>query len=276
MVDRDIRPGLTSGTPELTSSSTLRCPEDLSSGAGTRGVEDEISDGSKRKEGPCQLERISCNFEYLRHAKLDPPVTKVALSELDLERIINNPKLRHDLNFDSIVAFRPNVDGSHSKRKAAEAKKYWDALAVELELYINRQGPTHQVTIDRRHQKTLCSSPNPLKAVLIRLPRMFVAIREILQTLIPQDQLFTIEVHLDMDMLGRELENGVCDFVRLIEWLGSMLIGSCSPLRDDLILSMTAELKRGVCSNDPQTIVGALRSLFGILEMMRLVRRGTA
>ena len=39
---------------------------------------------------------------------LEPPVTKKTLSELDVNKIVHNPKLRHDINFDPDLHFRPN------------------------------------------------------------------------------------------------------------------------------------------------------------------------
>ncbi|KAK4188836.1 hypothetical protein QBC35DRAFT_183692 [Podospora australis] len=45
---------------------------------------------------------------------LEPPVTKTTLSELDVTKIMYIPKLRHDINFDPELHFRPNIDG---KRK---------------------------------------------------------------------------------------------------------------------------------------------------------------
>ena len=257
--DRDTRPITASDAPHVISPAAGGRPESLISGAERKGFEHVVSEES-RFGNLYQSKDFGFNLEYLRYAKLDPPVTKSAFSELDLERIIDNPRLRHDLNFDSVVAFRPNVDGSQSKRKAAEAKRYWDALVVELELYIDRQHQTHQNAITV-----------PPRTSIIRLPRMFLVIREILHTLISQDQRATIEAHLDIDTISQELDNGVCDFIGHIEWLGYVLISSCSPLRDDLISGTTAELKRAVYRNDSHKIVDGLRSLFGILEMMRLV-----
>lgn len=42
---------------------------------------------------------------------LEPPVTKATMSELDVSKIIHNPKLRHDVNFDPELHFPPDVDG---------------------------------------------------------------------------------------------------------------------------------------------------------------------
>ena len=46
---------------------------------------------------PAPTESSVTPFKQL---SLDPPITKHTLSELDVTKIIHNPKLRHDINFD--------------------------------------------------------------------------------------------------------------------------------------------------------------------------------
>jgi hypothetical protein len=46
-----------------------------------------------------------------------PPVTATSLTELDLQRIMNNTKLRADINFDGDLHFRPNLDGPEGQEK---------------------------------------------------------------------------------------------------------------------------------------------------------------
>ena len=48
---------------------------------------------------------------------VEPPVTKGTLSELDTNKIVNNPKLRHDINFDPDLHFRLNLDGEGGRKK---------------------------------------------------------------------------------------------------------------------------------------------------------------
>ena len=67
-----------------------------------------------------------------RNATEQPPITPDSLTELDMPRIINNPKLRHDVNFDRELHFRPNLDGARGKEKIKSANDYWKALEAEL------------------------------------------------------------------------------------------------------------------------------------------------
>ncbi|OSD07230.1 Tcp11-domain-containing protein [Trametes coccinea BRFM310] len=58
-----------------------------------------------------------------------PPINRETLKELDLDAILRNPQLRHDLLFDSGLQFRP----TSSRRKRDAADQYWLAIVRELE-----------------------------------------------------------------------------------------------------------------------------------------------
>jgi len=69
-------------------------------------------------------------------ATLEPPVTKGTLSELDVNKIVHNPKLRHDINFDPDLHFRPNLDGEKGRRKTQKANHFWETMRSQLREYI--------------------------------------------------------------------------------------------------------------------------------------------
>ena len=60
----------------------------------------------------------------LASAEFSPPMTKATLSELDVNKIVHNPKLRHDINFDPDLHFRPNLDGGKGRRKTQKANDF--------------------------------------------------------------------------------------------------------------------------------------------------------
>ena len=219
---------------------------------------------------PKELDRLGIDvnaLEYLWSASIDPPVTKTSLSELDLVRIVNDPRLRHDVNFDREVLFRPNLHGEVGKMKMALEKGYWNALVIEFAIYITRwrdrstnspESPWHL-------------GPAKVDKVPLRLPRMFQTVREILKTLVPVAELPIVDARLDVDLLVQQLEKGVCDIISLSEWLSALLLGSCSPMRDPLVATMVSTIRQGVETDDARRIVDGLRQLFGILETMKLV-----
>lgn len=206
----------------------------------------------------------------------EPPVTKASLAELDLVRIMDDPKLRHDLNFEREISFRPNLEGILGLRKLERAREYWEALTFEFGLYSRSRSETitepsspQDMAVESR---SLIDFPT-LRRMSVRLPLMFEAVRDILKTLVPGSEWSTIDERLDVPLLMQELENGVCDIKGLGDWLGKLLLGSCSPVRDPIVYEMVSKVHAGASHDDPRLLVAALRCLFGILEMMKLVRQ---
>lgn len=200
---------------------------------------------------------------------VDPPVTKASLGELDLVRIMNDPKLRHELNFEREVAFRPNLNGPKGKQKLRHAREYWEALVVELAIYMVRC---------HRFSTAVLSGwlvrPASISNIQWRLPRLFETLRDILKTLVPAQEWAAVEQRLDIELLMQELDHGTCDLTALSEWLGKLLLGSCSPLRDPSVTEMVSIIKQGVALNNARTLVDGLKLLFGVLETMKLVSLG--
>jgi hypothetical protein len=192
-----------------------------------------------------------------------PPVTKQSLSELDIQSIITNIKLRHDVNFDRDLSFRPNLDGIKGQEKGRAAEKYWTALVAELVLY-NRlfQGtpPLPQAKLDAFTHH-----------VQRRIPILFQTVRDVLKSLVPDRDHARVDEHLDVPMLMQAIERGVCDLVRLAEWMAQLLKEHCAPMRDGWVDEMVALTRQGVATNSLEKIVDGLKGLFGILEAMKLV-----
>lgn len=197
-----------------------------------------------------------------------PPITRQSLSELDLNKIIENIKLRHDINFDRDLSFRPNLDGSRGDKKRRHASVYWKALVAELRLYLcifqcdpsffNHDAEKQSKFVERAKR---------------RIPNMFETIRDVLKSLVPVRDHPRVDEHLDVEKLMQEIERGVCDLVRLAEWLALLLKEHCAPMRDELVDKMVETTGLGVAHNSSEQIIGGLRDLFGILEAMKLVIR---
>ena len=219
------------------------------------------------------LQSRATSLSYLWAASPDPPITKESLSELELARIINDVRLRHDLNFEREVSFRPNTCGDRGKRKKLEADTYWEALITEFAIYITqRQSESSNPSSSEPVSTSLwLQRPPSLRHVPLRLPGMFKAIQEILKTLVPGSEWTMIDDRLDIDLILRQLEKGVCDIPTLIEWLGGLLQRCCSPQRDHVVIDMVSSIRNGFENNNPYLLVKGLRDLFGVLELMKLV-----
>lgn len=187
----------------------------------------------------------------------DPPVTLHTLRELDLHEIYRNPKLRHDVVFDSQLHFRPNLDGSRGRRKREQADAYWKLVLKECEIVFTnvrtRRGGINGIT-------------HPTK-----LETLFSTMRDILLTLVPKSDRLQVEAALDPPLLMQQLEHGVLDFKKLALWLAAVLKAHCAPMRDQWVEQMVTRIAYGVDHGKTAAFVDGLKIVFGILEAMKLV-----
>lgn len=68
----------------------------------------------------------------LRDAPQQPPVTPDTLAKLDIRRLMNNPQLRHDVNFDCELFLRLDPDRARREEALKSADDYWKALEAEV------------------------------------------------------------------------------------------------------------------------------------------------
>ena len=211
--------------------------------------------------------------DALQNAGDYPPITRQSLSELDIQNIINNIKLRHDVNFDRDLSFRPNLDGTKGQEKLKASRRYWTALCAELKLYMflfqnimpNGLPSNLDPSWNIPNWKALAAHTKR------RIPIMFETIRDVLKSLVPDRDQRRVDEHLDVAMLMQQIEKGVCDLVRLSEWLAHLLKEHCAPMRDEWVDKMVEWTKDGVSNASAESIVSGLRELLGILEAMKLV-----
>ncbi|KAI8934051.1 hypothetical protein NX059_008817 [Plenodomus lindquistii] len=202
--------------------------------------------------------------EAFLEASDTPPVTKQSLSELDIQSVITNIKLRHDVNFDRDLSFRPNLDGVKGQEKTRVASNYWTALVAELILYERLYRGTPPVRLGQITSEAISHHAQR------RIPTMFSTIANVLKSLVPDRDHSRVDEHLDVAMLMQEIERGVCDLVRFAEWMAHLLKEHCAPMRDEWVDDMVEHTRAGVMTNNPEMIIQGLRELLGILEAMKL------
>ncbi|KAL8380700.1 hypothetical protein RB595_005127 [Gaeumannomyces hyphopodioides] len=185
----------------------------------------------------------------------EPPVTKATLSELDVNKIIHNPKLRHDINFDPDLHFRPNLDGEKGRKKQQRANEFWECLSLQLALFV-----TDRETFVQRYgeDSDWC------------LPRLLKAVKEIIQTLVPARDRDFLDEGLNVELLIQQFNRGIADLEKLASWLSSVLKLHCAPMRDEWVDEMYRELSKGNRNNDIGLLVQGMRSLLSVLEAMKL------
>ncbi|KAF4625096.1 hypothetical protein G7Y89_g13072 [Cudoniella acicularis] len=186
---------------------------------------------------------------------LEPPVTKATLSELDVNKIVHNPKLRHDINFDPDLHFRPNLDGEKGRRKTQKANHFWETMRAQLREYI-----VNRDQFEAHLGDTEWTLPATLKAI-----------RGILETLVPQRDRASVEETFNVDLLMQQFRKGVADLVKLSTWLSQLLKCHCAPMRDDWVDEMVTQLSNGDRNGDVTLLVAGMQNLLGVLEAMKLV-----
>lgn len=200
------------------------------------------------------------------NASLHPPISAEFLAELDSSRIINNPRLRQDVNFECELRFRPNLDGAQGEQKRNSATQFWKALEAELHMlnFVQKARLHPQRSTDPTHWASV------MRGSRKRLPDVFEAVRDILTTLVPDKDQAEIADRLDVHLIIQQIDNGVWDLVDLATWLGKVLKGHCAPMRDSLVDKMRNNIIQGAHQADQELTVRGLRLLFDLLEMMKL------
>jgi len=196
------------------------------------------------------------NFNH--SAALEPPVTRKTLSELDVNKIVHNPKLRHDINFDPDLHFRPNLDGEKGRRKTEKQDGFYETMRIQLGKFL-----TDREEFERQ------LGPEDMDW---SLPATLKAIRGILETLVPQRDRSSVEESFNVELLMQQFRKGVADLPKLALWLSQLLKCHCAPMRDPWVDEMVMQISNGDQECDVALLVLGMRNLLGVLEAMKLVR----
>ncbi|KAF8606939.1 Tcp11-domain-containing protein [Ceratobasidium sp. AG-I] len=183
---------------------------------------------------------------------LTPLITRETLKELDLEAILRNPQLRHDLLFDPGLQFRP----TSGRKKRELTEKYWEAVRIEIE-----SGCTC-TSFDERGRRLPCvcgssGSGSSRPAHPSRIPALVTELCEVLQSVVHT-------ATADAALIAQELRHGVFDSRGVFKTLGAVLKQHCAPMRDRAVETMVGVAAR------PGGGVRAVRMCLEILELMKL------
>lgn len=216
---------------------------------------------------PSSASELPCLVNF-QSANCQPPITKAKLQELDLDTLHQNLLLRHDLNFDPSIQYRPTIHGLRGEMRLNEAVEYWNAMGTELvgSFVDERNGCCCWTSVPSQPK-----AQGPTRKTFKRLPQMFDTIRDILKSLLPDIEWSGIDARLDTLLLVQQLENGACDFIALSEWLSVLLRRYCSSERKTLVDEMTTLIRSGVQRGHTGDLLTGLMQTFTILEVMKLV-----
>ncbi|KAI1112022.1 T-complex protein 11-domain-containing protein [Nemania sp. NC0429] len=178
----------------------------------------------------------------------EPPVTKATLSDLDVSKIFQNPKLRKDINFDPDLHFRPNLDGSKGRQKQDAARQFWATL----------QGELQDFAMERAPHRTL----HKIRSLVVLLQYM----QEILVSLVTDHDRPYVRAHLDAKPLAQQLSRSTAKRAWFAKWLRPLLKKSCAPLRDDAVDEACDMLSESAKKGDARTFLDGMQSLVDVLE----------
>ncbi|GAD93218.1 conserved hypothetical protein [Paecilomyces variotii No. 5] len=254
--DDSERAQMTSQSLSNAQQSTSSCTADAREGLQRRS--------SKMLAIPSILRLDTKRLRLLRSAKRLPPVTKETLSELDLHRIMANINLRMDANFDRDLHFKPDLDGEKGRRKRREAAEYWESMATEILIY------SFCASNGLELRQAAGSDEIDEPTFEPRLPAMFETLQDVLKTLVPERDHPSVMQNLDVSLMMQQIRKGVLDLVGLATWLAGLLKTHCAPMRDEWADQMVEQINSGSEAQDMRRVVDGLRTLFGILEAMKL------
>ncbi|KAG4301498.1 hypothetical protein PCANB_002315 [Pneumocystis canis] len=192
------------------------------------------------------------------NACIFPPITQTILQELELQEILKNVQLRHDIVHNTNLQFRPNFDGERGKKKRFLANKYWKGLRKEIEQVRAFQMRKNNLSISHKYP------------CVARIFVLFVELRNILLNLLPSSNRAYIIDILDPNLIIQELIHNLFDIEKFVEHLVNILKQHCAPMRDLLLDKMAQKIRSGLRFNNISKLVGGLRMIFDILEMMKL------
>ncbi|KAH9841551.1 Tcp11-domain-containing protein [Rhodofomes roseus] len=233
-----------------------------------------------------------------------PPINRETLKELDLEAILRNPQLRHDLLFDSGLQFRP----TSSRRKRDMAENYWIAIVRELEcgctcFTVDAHGrpcermcicsslplPTGRpICAFANDNRCTVRTPSRIRPLLLELLEVLVSIIQPVMSkttglcvqptaLHPQYQQNVAHVALlrsvlDADLIQQEIDHGLFDPSGVFQTIGDIIRCHCAPMRDGAVDQMVALAKSCAPGGGGSKVeaVRAIRLCFEIMELMKL------
>ena len=170
-------------------------------------------------------------LEYLEFLPLLPLITRFSLRELDVDEIIYNAQLRHDLYFDPKLQFKSALD----EEKSCKSKSYWETIQMELS-----------------------------QGYFYRVPLLLLEAKAIIDELIPNSkEELDVADWFDIHLISQQISHQVFNPINFVRQVSDMLKRHCAPIRDELIDEMMSECESG-------NIAKALEMLFNILELMKL------
>ncbi|KAG6918756.1 hypothetical protein DXG01_011947 [Tephrocybe rancida] len=253
---------------------------------------------------PSVVDFFPIDTDLIHIPSLQPLVNRQTLKELDLDVILRNPQLRHDLLFDPGLQFRPTC----SRRKRGMAERYWAAIIQEVEtgctcVSFDSRGKPHAVVcacvqVPQPPSQPVVAYSSGLNVITLRMPsRIRSLLSEFLEVLLlviqplssvsgmyvnPNTLKSQMQEHtaqaayvrsiFDPVLIEQELKHELFDPSGLFSAIGAILKGHCAPMRDRAVEAMVQAAR--ACApggtGRKRDAVAAVRMCLEILELMKL------
>lgn len=232
-----------------------------------------------------------------------PLINRKTLKELDLDVILSNPQLRHDLLFDPGLQFRPTC----SRKKRALSDQYWAAIVQEVvsgctcvsfDLTGTPLPPICVCTqLPKPSSEPVYVYPSPdvcTARIPSRIPSLLSEFFEVLLLVIqplscvscmyvdPSTFNFQMQEHsaqaaylrsvFDPALIEQELNHDIFDPSGLLSAIGDILKRHCAPMRDRALdfMIQTAKSCAPGGTGTKRDAVAAIRLCMELLEFMKL------
>ena len=200
--------------------------------------------------------------QELKDASSQPPVERDELDSLDVKKLENSMRVRHDLNYAThlVLSLQPK-----NQQQLEDASRYHSAVVLELVLFLTNNSTQSCCSCTGR------SSLADQQPQLNRLPGFVDTIRQLVKDVVREEHCNLVDDVMDVDLMMDQLKNGCCDLLALAEWLGLILKQSCSPTRDAQIDGTINLIMTAVETRDCEALTFGIASLFEVFETLKLV-----
>ena len=207
--------------------------------ASSPGPRESLADRIKRTKSLPDLVLKDASYDSTIQELLSllPPVTRFTLRELEMDEILSNMQLRHDIVFDPDLQFK--ASDADDEEAMEKTKAYWQELGQE---------------VSEGHLYRICLLLSEVRAIMVELVPNGLEIKD------------EIYAHIDTHLISQQIEHGVMDPRHLIDYVAGIMKTNCAPIRDKIVDRMVEECRGG-------KIVQCLETCFEILELMKLVCR---
>lgn len=122
---------------------------------------------------------------------------------LDVDKLFDNFKLRHDINYDPELRLQPTWYGEKGRKRQEKANQFWNTFLAQLHLFVTDRPAFLAQFPDEKNWG---------------LPQLLRSVQEILQTLVSHRDREFLDEGLNVDLLMQQFNKEIADLEKLAGW----------------------------------------------------------